>query len=129
MPLPGAMPRSTGIVQSVFVATQSRSGVRQRERRLGEIASTPSSRREALHDRGRRVVGGARDREAGLLHHGGEALAADDEDPGARGQPIRQQAHGGLRRGHDLVRLGRRARAPSGGGDRRVGSASALFVM
>ena len=70
VPLPGAMPRACGIVQSVLVAIHgmppSSSGSGERVRGLGQLRPADLGG-EPLHDGGRRVVGAARDDEAGLL--------------------------------------------------------------
>ena len=101
-------------------------GVGQRERRLGEVLPA-ELRSEALHDRVRRVVRIGGEHEARLQHDGAEPFAADDEDPGVCGKPVGQQPDRGLRRGHDLVRLGVEPEAAQLVGD--GGRREALFVM
>ena len=87
VPLPGAVPRACGIVQSVFVATHGMPG-RRRRARSAKAASARSVQRdarvEALDDGRRRVVGRARHAEAGASTTGRQPLSPDDEDRRAR---------------------------------------------
>ena len=132
VPLPGAIPRACGIVQSVLVAIQgmppSSSGSFERVRGLGQLRPADLGG-EALHDGGRRVVGAAGDDEARLLDLAHEPLAADDEHGRAGGDALDEQAHGRLRARDDLVRRGRRAPARSDAPATEASVREALFVM
>ena len=125
VPLPGAIPRACGIVQSVLVAIQgippSSSGSAAHTRlRRGRPADL---RREALHDSRRGVVRTARDHVAGLLDLDDQAFAADDEDRRTARHALGEQAHRGLGTRDDVIGRGRcRPRSREVRGHRCIGT-------
>ena len=124
VPLPGAIPRATGMVQSVFVAIHGMRGAVgggvQREGGLGQVHPA-DLRGEPLDDGGRGVIRGAGDHEAGLLDLGDEAFTPDDEDARTGRRLLREEPHRRLRRGDDIRRGDRETELGQVVGDGLVG--------